>query len=198
MASAGSNVYQFKISLREIKPKIWRRIQVPGNYSFYELHAAIQNSMGWGNGHLHQFTIKNPTTGQKEIIGTPSDDGFDFGPSIVPEQRAKIARYFDAEKKKAYYCYDFGDGWYHEIVLEKILAPEANVQYPRCVAGKRACPPEDCGGVYGYQELLQVIANPRHEDYKEKMEWLEEAGYEDYDPEKFDPESIRLGAFLLF
>lgn len=193
--AANNNIYQFKVSLRVIKPKIWRRIQVPGYCTFDDLHAVIQNSMGWGDGHLHQFTIKDPRTGRKETIGTP-DDTFGFGPDIIPEENARIARYFVAEKNKARYLYDFGDGWDHEIVLEKILPPEEGIHYPRCVAGKRACPPEDCGGFGGYERLLEIIADPDDEEHKERMEWLEECGYENFDPEKFDLNSTRVGAYL--
>lgn len=191
MATARSKIYQFKISLKGIKPKIWRRIQVPGKYSFYELHAAIQDAMGWSNCHLHEFTMKIPTTGQRISIGSPSPDDLGFGPETIPEENAKIARYFVSAKTKATYLYDFGDGWNHEIVLEKIISPEADVDYPRCVAGKRACPPEDCGGSWGYQKLLEIIRNPLHDEHKERMEWMDELGYDDFDPEEFDPKSVQ-------
>lgn len=194
MASAVSNVYQFKITLRDIKPNIWRRIQVPESYNFYELHVAIADAMGWADYHLHQFIMKKPSTGTKVYITTPSDDdyGFGFGPQVekIDEESVKIAQYFVAEKVKALYEYDFGDCWEHDVVLEKILPAAENVEYPRCLAGKRACPPEDCGSTYGYEELLQIIANPEHEEYKEKMEWLEQFGNENFDPEEFDPNSV--------
>lgn len=198
--SADSIIYQFKISLKRTKPKIWRRIQVPAaSYTFSDLHVAIQNAMGWDNVHLHQFDMKHPRTGLKISIGQPAPDyGFDYGlgPEIIPEENAKVSKYFVAEKNKAIYLYDFGDGWAHEIVLEKILPSEAGVKYPRCIAGKRACPPEDCGGVYGYEELLKIIADPEHEEYKEKMEWLEEIGRDDFDPDEFDPTSVILNLGL--
>lgn len=183
-----SFIYQFKITLKGIHPNIWRRIQVPGNYSFYDLHVAIQDSMGWSDYHLHQFEVKYPITGTKVSIGQQSSDfGFEH---VIPEDDAKIARYFVSEKDKALYEYDFGDGWDHQIVFEKKILPVANVEYPRCVAGKRACPPEDCGGIWGYGELLQILANHEHKEYKEKMEWLAQFGNDHFDPEEFDPESI--------
>lgn len=183
-----SSIYQFKISLKDIHPKIWRRIQVPEHYSFYDLHVAIQDAMGWNDYHLHQFVVKNPKTGAKDTIGQNSME-FEFE-HVISEDDAKIASYFVSEKDKAWYEYDFGDSWKHEIILQKKISPVANVKYPRCVAGKRACPPEDCGSSCGYAELLDIIANPDHQEYKERMEWLENVGNENFDPEEFDPNSI--------
>jgi hypothetical protein len=180
-----SNIYQFKISLKGISPQIWRRIQVPENYSFWNLHVAIQDSMGWWDSHLHSFVVKNPVSGEKEEIGIPSDDFFDEIP-MLPGWEEKISERFTEGNKKAEYVYDFGDGWHHEVKLEKILQREENVKYPRCIAGKRACPPEDCGGVGGYYNLLEIISNPTHEEYEEMMEWL---GGE-YDPEAFNPVKV--------
>ncbi|XP_031616781.1 uncharacterized protein LOC116336788 [Contarinia nasturtii] len=189
---ADNNIYQFKISLKNIKPKIWRRIQLPGNFTFADLHEAMQHYMGWSDCHLHEFKVKNPITGTKDTIGVPDEDRFGFGlmPEVIPEENIKIARYFVFAKDKATYLYDFGDGWYHDIVLEKIIAPEEDVSYPRCVTGKRACPPEDCGGYAGYEDLLEIIANPQHKEYKSKMEWLAEVYATPFDPEKFDLNSV--------
>ena len=175
------NIYQFKISLKEVNPPIWRRIQVPENYTFWDLHVAIQDSMGWWDSHLHSFTLKNPVTGEKEEIGIPSDDFFDEMP-MLPGWKERISKWFSTNKK-AEYVYDFGDGWSHEVKLEKILPREQKVKYPRCIEGERACPPEDCGGIGGYYNLLEIISNPAHEEYEEMMEWL--GGR--YDPEAFDP-----------
>ncbi len=183
MTAKTTNIYQFKIALKEIKPKIWRRIQVPEKYSFWDLHVAIQNAMGWENYHLHRFEIIDPKTGFKVEIGMADEEFDDI--QIVPEEKAKIAKYFLSAKDKAIYEYDFGDGWEHEIVLEKIL-PAVDDQYPKCIAGERACPPEDCGGVGGYEGLLEIMANQEHEEYEERMEWL---GGE-FDPEAFDPGSV--------
>ena len=183
--STYSNIYQFKISLKEIKPVIWRRIQVPENYTFWDLHVAIQDSMGWWDSHLHSFVVKNPVTGKKEEIGIPSDDFLDEMPTL-PGWEEKISEWFTEENKKAEYLYDFGDDWHHGVTLEKILSREQKDKYPRCIAGKRACPHEDCGGVWGYHDLLEIISNPAHEEYEEMMEWLGGA----YDPEAFDPTKV--------
>lgn len=179
------NIYQFKITLQDIKPKIWRCIQVPENYNFCDLHAAIQDSMGWNDCHLHQFRIKKPETGDEVTIGIPDEDGFGVQ-GIIPGKKAKIAKYFITPEDKAIYEYDFGDGWRHEIVLEKISSAEDGAMYPRCVAGARACPPEDCGGPWGYAELLEIMKDKEHEEYEEKMEWLGDG----FDPEDFSPEGV--------
>lgn len=178
MATKTSKVYQFKITLKSIKPKIWRRIQVPGNYNFWDLHVAIQNAMGWYDSHLHQFEMKTHEA-IGVVIGIEECDEL--------EQKAKIAKYFLFPKDKASYEYDFGDGWEHDIVLEKILPAAGGEKYPKCIDGERACPPEDCGGVWGYENLLSIIKEPDHEEYEDRMEWL---GGE-FDPEEFNPTSVK-------
>ena len=184
MKTKSSNIYQFKITLKAIKPKIWRRIQVPGNYTFWDLHVAIQDVMGWEDYHLHQFEIINPKTGEKNLIAIPNDEDFY---ETVSEVKAKISQYFLSAKDKANYEYDFGDGWEHEVVLEKILPSVVGSRYPQCIDGKRACPPEDCGGAWGYEDLLEIIANPKHPEYQERMEWLGD----DFNSEEFDPKLVK-------
>ena len=193
-----SNIYQFKISLKRIKPSIWRRIQVPEDYTFHQLHVAIQHAMGWssaeGNYHLHQFVMKNP---EKTTIGIPDREL----PEVKNGKKVKIANYFSLDgNMKANYEYDFGDGWDHEVLLEKILPAKANTEYPTCTAGKRACPPEDCGGSEGYKELLEIMADPNHEEYEDKKEWLVQFAYMDedetFDPEKFDPKYFEFLQFF--
>lgn len=179
------NIYQFKITLQYIKPAIWRRIQVPGSYSFWDLHCAIQDSMGWDDSHLHEFVIFNPKSGIENRIGLPCDGWEDL--DLLTGWETKISSYFSLENKKAIYTYDFGDGWSHQVVLEKILPIDPQLQYPHCSAGKRACPPEDCGGVPGYECLLQAMSDPRHPEYKNYIEWL---GCK-FDSEKFNSAFIR-------
>ena len=182
MSKALKNVYQFKVTLKDIRPPIWRRIQVPQDFTFWDLHVAIQDAMGWLDYHLHAFHMVNPRTGFKEEIGTPDEDfGWDDDKIHAGWER-KISRYFTSENNKALYTYDFGDDWRHEVKLEKILPRHKEVKYPLCVTGKRACPPEDCGGVWGYADLLEVLKDPEHEEYEATVEW---AG-EDFDPEKFE------------
>src|SRR3989338_6598283 len=178
-----TQVYQFKISLENVKPLIWRRIQVPETYTFWDLHVAIQDSMGWLDYHLHQFDLINPQIRRKEEIGIPDEDG---ELEILPGWEIPISSYFSLENKKADYLYDFGDGWEHMIVIEKILPQEQGSRYPVCIAGERACPPEDCGGTWGYENLLEIIKDKKHEEYKRMMEWL--GGK--FNPEEFLPENV--------
>ena len=176
-------IYQFKITLRDSKPPIWRRIQVPDTYTFWDLHIAIQDVFGWSDYHLHEFEMIHPSSKRKVRIGFPDED---FGRDILPNWKQKISDYFSMENKKSDYLYDFGDSWEHEITLEKILASEKGVNYPKCVKGKRACPPEDCGGLWGYEEFLEAIKDPEHEQHNEMLEWIGE----EFDPEYFDPNEI--------
>lgn len=181
-----TQVYQFKITLKGIRPPIWRRIQVPSTYSFAQLHHAIQRAMGWYDEHLHEFRILRPDTGLEAAIGLPDANSF-ADEEVLDERRQKIAKYFSLANPKALYIYDFGDDWEHMVVLEKILPPGDGVVYPICITGKRACPPEDCGGVWGYAELLEVLANPAHPRHQELKEWV---GGE-FDPEAFSPQEVR-------
>ena len=144
MATTSSKIYQFKLTLAGSKPPIWRRIQIPENYSFWQLHVAIQDSMGWEDYHLHQFTMSNSRTGLRIGESAELDDS-----DMVNERKTKISKYFSTSNNKAIYEYDFGDGWEHQILLEKIIQADNEVEYPICLAGKRACPPEDCGGIWG-------------------------------------------------
>ena len=176
-----NQVFQFKITRKGIKPPIWRRIQVPEIYTFWDLHVAIQDAMGWDDYHFHEFEMVEPSTGLRENIGIPAPDEV-FGREVLPGWGEKIADFFSMANRTASYVYDFGDSWEHKIQLEKILPRDKDIKYPICIKGKRACPPEDCGGIWGYAELLEIINNPEHEEYEEMMEWL--GGK--FDPEHFD------------
>ena len=180
-----NQVYQFKITLEDSKPPIWRRIQVPETYTFWDLHVAIQDAMGWSDYHLHLFEVRDPSTGMKIEIGIPEKEYGEEGETLAGKKQ-KIADYFSMENRTADYVYDFGDNWEHKIQLEKILPREKGVNYPICIKGKRACPPEDCGGIWGYAELLEIIRNPEHEEHEEMLEWV---GGE-FDPEHFDVEEV--------
>jgi hypothetical protein len=170
-------VYQLKITLRGIRPPIWRRVLVPGKFNLNKLHDVIQIAMGWTDSHLHQFIING------EPYGVPDAD--DWEP-VRDERRYSLIKIAPQEKSKFSYEYDFGDSWQHIILVEKILAPEAGVKYPVCIKGKRACPPEDVGGIWGYEEFLEAIRDPKHEEYDSYLEWLGE----EFDPERCDLEEI--------
>ncbi len=178
-----NQVYQFKVTLDEIKPPIWRRIQVPETYSFWDLHVAIQDAMGWSDSHLHQFEMMDPKTGEAVAIGIPDEEWEDEG---LAGWEVKMAAYFSMKNPAAHYTYDFGDSWEHTIKLEKIVPRVEDTEYPICLEGKRACPPEDCGGVPGYEDLLRTISDPDSEEYEDTMDWLGD----DFDPEHFDPEDV--------
>ena len=181
-------VYQFKIVLEDINPTIWRRIQVPDRYSFWDLHCAITDAFGWLDCHLHQFKIVWPESGETDIIGIPDDDGFD-DQETLPGWNLSIVEYFTEKNSSCEYAYDFGDGWKHSIILEKILPREEDVVYPRCVAGKRACPPEDVGGPPGYAQFLKTIRYMNAPDHDRLLEWV--GGW--FDPEWLDLDLIRFG-----
>lgn len=184
MNKESNRIYQFKITLWDIRPPIWRRIQVPETYTFWDLHVAIQDAMGWADYHLHEFEIASLQSRGKARIGIPEGD---FDREVLPGWKQKIADYFTQKNRTANYMYDFGDGWVHKVELEKILPREKNIKYPRCIKGKRACPPEDCGGIGGYYNLLEIMGNSDHEEYDEMLEWL---GGE-FDPKHFDIKEVR-------
>ncbi len=175
--SANSTVYQFKVTLRDIKPPIWRRIQVSSEITLAELHEIIQVTMGWFNSHLHVFEIQGIEYGQ------PAPE-YDW--DVRNASKVKINKVITGESFKFRYIYDMGDGWEHEILLEKLLPADPKGQYPICVKGKRACPPEDCGGPYGYPEFLEAIQTPTHPEHESMLEWLGE----EFDSEAFDIDGI--------
>jgi len=191
-------VYQFKVTLEAIEPPVWRRIQVPGDYTFWDLHVAIQDAMGWKDCHLHEFFLPSPEGGGRLSIGIPHDDGFGGKPPLAG-WKAKLSGHLSPERNRAVYVYDFGDDWVHELELEDVLPREKRGGYPRCLAGERACPPEDCGGPPGYKELVEAMADPGQERYQELTEWLGGP----FDPERFaaaeivfdDPRQRRRAAF---
>ena len=168
-------IYQIKVTLDESKPPIWRRILVPGDVTLEKLHYIIQVAMGWTNSHLHQFIV-----GQT-YYGEPHPD---YGFEMQDEGRVKLNQVAPREGFKFRYEYDFGDGWLHNLLVEKALEPEPGQQYPVCIKGKRACPPEDVGGVWGYEGFLEAIRDPDHSEHEMYLEWI---GGE-FDPEAFDLE----------
>lgn len=184
-------VCQFKITLQDIEPPVWRRIQVPLKYNFWDLHVAIQDAMGWLDCHLHAFYFKKPGKKHKVEIGIPGEE-FD-GEVILPGWEIMISEHFPVLGSEALYVYDFGDDWRHNIILEGYLIKEKRGKYPICIGGERACPPEDCGGVPGYYNLQKILADPSHEEHKEMQTWLKGYGrrYYPFDSDTFDPSKVR-------
>jgi hypothetical protein len=174
-------IYQLKVTLRYTKPLIWRRLLVPAALTLEVLHDVLQITMGWTDSHLHEFRI-----GQKRF-GIPDPEDQLMGlPPVGNERRAHLFMVLGKAGTKATYTYDFGDCWEHAIVVEKILPQEPGVAYPICVAGKLRCPPEDCGSIPGYYNLLEVIRDPTHEEHEDMMDWL---GGE-YDPDAFSVDDV--------
>ncbi len=165
---AKDRVYQFKITLKEVQPPVWRRIQTR-DCTLDKLHERIQTAMGWTNSHLHQFTINGTIHGDPELLC----EGLEGEEPPVDSLETRISRIVPEDGKpfRFDYEYDFGDGWEHEILFEGCLCAEKGVRYPLCVEGERACPPEDVGGPPGYEEYLEALGNPEHENWDEMSDW---------------------------
>ena len=181
---ATSSVSQLHVSLREVQPEVWRRVQVRSDLTLSNLHQVLQTVMGWSDSHLHQFRFG------KAVYGRP-DPEF---PACLDERKAFLADLLRAPGDRLDYEYDFGDGWRHDIVLEQVLEPASTVEYPLVTAGGRACPPEDCGGPPGYEHLLDVLARPRHTEHRDLLRWVGGS----FDPEAFDAEGINRRLLRLF
>ena len=175
--STPPSVYQLKITLKGTRPPIWRRVQVTSDTTLGKLHQIIQETMGWSDYHLHSFLIKGEEYGQP----MPEEDV-----DVQNEQSVKLSQVVIREKFKFIYTYDFGDSWDHEIVVEKVLPLDPQMSYPLCLTGKRACPPEDCGGVWRYTSFLEAIQDPSHSEHESMLEWV---GGE-FDPDAFDLDGV--------
>jgi hypothetical protein len=184
---ATSFVYELKITLDYVEPVVWRRLRVPGSANLGWLHAVIQVAMGWTNSHLHKFEAGGWNYADPDSeLGTPEDN-----PPIVDEHGATLQEAAPRLKDQLIYEYDFGDSWLHQIAVEKILpATPGAALIAQCLDGARACPPEDCGGPPGYDNLLRILGNPKHKEHKFMKEWLGRP----FDPDAFDP--IRIDRFL--
>jgi len=178
-----AHVHQFLIVLANTDPLVWRRIQVPERYSFWDLHVAIQDAMGWQDYHLHEFRVLDLKTSAMVRIGIPDDD-FPEDRPCIPGWKVRVTNYFDhLHAMSATYIYDFGDGWEHVVTYEGTEPANPSFSYPRCVSGARACPPEDCGGTHGYVRFLEAIRNSSDPEHKEMLRWIGGS----FDPDKFDP-----------
>lgn len=163
-AKAPPSIYQLKITLLEIHPPIWRRIQVPSTLLLCCLHDALQAVLGWKDSHLHQFEKDGKYWGEPQYY---EDEDLD----VVADRDVTIGKVLEAEGESLTYVYDFGDNWQHEIMLETIIPTNAILKTPICLDGERRCPPEDVGGASGYEEFLEVIVDPTHEEYEHYLGW---------------------------
>lgn len=173
--SAGTTIVSLKVTLRGTKPPIWRRLLMPDTMTLDDLHQAIQAAMGWDDCHLHAFDIDGRQYGDRQTV----DD-------VADENRLTLKGLLKSGVARFAYTYDFGDNWEHTVAIEKTRPAIDGEAYPLCVAGKRACPPEDCGGPWGYQHLLEVLADPDHPDYADQKKWVDE----DFTPDHFDTVAV--------
>jgi len=174
-------IYQIKVTLLGTTPPIWRRLLVPANLTLAQLHDVLQLAMGWENSHMHDFQIGQKRYGEpdpvEQLMGLPA---------VGNEKTTRLFSVLGKARAKAVYTYDFGDTWEHAIVVEKILPPESGRAYPVCVDGERHGPPEDCGGVPGFYNLLEAIGDPEHDEHEEMLDWLGD----DFDPEAFSVDEV--------
>ena len=169
-------IYQLKIVLRGVHPPVLRVLQIRGDASLGKLHDYLQGVMGWTDSHLHEFKIKGERYRDAEQMYEDSIE-----PDMYDEKKHTLSKLLK-EGDTFEYEYDFGDCWEHDILVEKIIPPQEGIYYPLCLYGERSCPPEDCGGPWGYEDLLNIIKNPTHEDHKQYSEWAGKG----FDPVKFD------------
>lgn len=183
---APESIYVLRIDLAHLKPAIWRRLEVPAHITLAQLHRVIQMAFDWDDSHLHGFDI----AGQR--YGQPMPDPFGMDMDDLDERKYRLDQVAAAGSRFTY-TYDFGDDWVHLVKVEKILPPTSGVRYPRCIAGKNAAPPEDCGGPWGYAEMMQALADPTHPERDELLEWFDE----NFDPREFDSDEVNSGLGLL-
>jgi len=171
---------QFKVALMYIRPPIWRRLVLPDNFTLGPLHEVIQVAMGWQNYHLHAFRFDDVHYSSQQACEMDEMN-------MKDEESVLLGQVVARAKQKFVYEYDFGDSWEHAIVAEKMLPIDPLAKYPICLAGARACPPEDCGGIHSYYDILDALkASKKTEEQKELLEWLGKG----YDPECFDLDAV--------
>jgi hypothetical protein len=179
-SAVSPEIYQLKVTLLGTRPPIWRRLLVPSDLNLTQLHDVLQVAMGWQDGHLHEFLAGG------RRFGPPDPEDQFMADDVGDERKVRVFRLFGRTGAKALYTYDFGDTWEHSIVLEKRLPAAPNMIYPICADGQLACPPEDCGGIPGFYDLLDALQDPAHEEHQQLRDWV--GG--DYDPEVFSIEAV--------
>lgn len=168
----GPSVHPLRVSLLGGEPTVWRRVMVASLIKLPKFNRVLETVMGWEGYHLHMFEIGDLRIGEQD------DDSSD----VIDERRITIEQILPRVGSELTWTYDFGDDWTHEVIVEAIEEPSPDVTYPVCTGGERACPPEDCGGIHGYQRLVEAIADPTDEEHDEFMTWVP-AGF---DPAVFD------------
>lgn len=176
-----AEICQLKVTLLGTSPPIWRRLLVPAGLTLAQLHDVLQAAMGWQDCHMHEFRA-----GQRHF-GRPNPDDRLMGlPSVENERTVRLSSVLGRVGAKIIYTYDFGDSWEHGLVLEKRLSRDPNTAYPVCTGGQLACPPEDCGGIGGFYDLLDALGDPAHDQYDELRDWVGD----DYDPAAFSVDHV--------
>jgi len=158
------DLYRVHVSLREIEPAIWRRIELSSQTTLKQFHRILQIAMGWENYHLHEYIVDGRRYGTPEPV-------YDEPGEVVREVGARLASVLPKPGSQILYVYDFGDYWQHDVRLEAILPRDPGIQYPRILEGRRSCPPEDCGGTGGYADLLEILLDPTHEEFEHMRGW---------------------------
>ena len=180
-----SETFQFKIQLQDINnPTVWRKVTVPSYYSFLHFHYIIQMVFGWENYHLFQFSEKEYNS--KVVISEIEENADTFGENQLEAAEISLSEIFRTEKQQFIYLYDFGDSWEHLITLEKIISETTTS--PRLLAGQGACPPEDCGGVGGFENMKDILKNKKHPEYRKLRKWLDLDTGEIWNSNAFDLE----------
>lgn len=169
-------VHTIKVTLAGSQPPIWRRLQVPSTMTLRALHDVLQVAFGWED--YHMWVFETPLG----RYGLPDRDL-----EISSAAAKRLGQVAPHKTDRLGYTYDFGDDWEHIIAVEAISNPEPGIAYPRCLTGRRACPPEDCGGIWGYDYLIEILTDPRHEEHQERLEWLGLDSPSQFDPSAFDP-----------
>lgn len=174
-----SSVHTIKVVLRGSRPPIWRRLEVPSGSTLLQLHDIVQGAFGWDGYHMWVFTTS---------LGEYGADDRDLGHHSAASKRLHDVAPHTGDRLR--YTYDFGDDWEHDVLVEGITAAEPGIAYPRCLAGRRDCPPEDCGGIWGYAELLNILSDPGHEEHGERLEWLGLDSADQFDSAAFDATDV--------
>jgi hypothetical protein len=173
-------IFQIKVRLLETSPIVWRTFLISSNVTLHRLHLVLQDVMGWYNYHLYRFQVGS------DEYGEPNLDNDFYELDFKNSKRAKLGNIIKEKNSIFLYEYDFGDGWEHQLLVEDILETDPEKQYPVCIAGENACPREDSGGTHGYAEMMEIIQNPAHEEYRSTKTWLGKG----FNPRKFDIESV--------
>lgn len=181
--SENGKILQLKITLEGTKPPVWRRVLIESSATFDDLHWVIQHSFGWTNSHLHEFTVAGASIGP-----LPEEPEYPENTPDFDSHKTRLSQFLEKEGQTIQYMYDFGDDWMHKLKVEKILPKEKGKKYSMCIDGAMNCPPDDCGGIYRYEDFKKAVSDKKHPEHKEMLDWV--GGY--FNPEEFDIEKVNV------